>query len=63
MVDHLDGLNDDLASRVCPGMLVAQAQAFATMACVLAAFDLKAPKDDFGSEIIPETKSVDSLIK
>ncbi|GJE91706.1 cytochrome P450 [Phanerochaete sordida] len=48
--------------RVCPGMLVAQAQAFATMACVLAVFDLKAPKDEFGNEVVPVTKSVDSLI-
>ena len=48
---------------VCPGMQVAQSQTFETMASMLATFHLKPTKDEHGNEIIPETKSVDGLIR
>ena len=44
-------------------MQIAQAQVFESMACVLATFDITPAKDEAGNELMPETKSIDGLIK
>nr|BAL05144.1 cytochrome P450 [Phanerodontia chrysosporium] len=49
--------------RVCPGMQVAQSQTFGTMAAMLATLNLKPQKDEHGRDIIPETRTVDGLIR